>query len=190
MRDHDTMSVLYVPHQKKAFAKHRWRTDSRWQIALIPVVSFSSMTYVNVSYVFARVLVQSFAESPTPRDSSTTGWVLLYGVVAKGALELRDHPKRFSTLWLFWELGHFGSIKIAVFLTALPLIWSLQYRKLMRREGFGSWLVQEGFPTWWRSSQRLGWIRLLLFSVCNGCWCNMRVESWECCMVSRDFISS
>jgi hypothetical protein len=39
------MLVLYVPHEKKAFAKYRWRMHSQWQIALIPVVSCSSMTY-------------------------------------------------------------------------------------------------------------------------------------------------
>jgi hypothetical protein len=30
------MSVLYVPHQKKSFAKYIWRTYNRWQIAFIP----------------------------------------------------------------------------------------------------------------------------------------------------------
>jgi hypothetical protein len=34
-------------------------------------------------HVCERVLVQSLAESPTPKASSTTGWELLYGVVAK-----------------------------------------------------------------------------------------------------------
>jgi hypothetical protein len=42
------MSVLYVPHQKKSFAKYRWRTYNQWQIALIPVVSSRGMTYTNV----------------------------------------------------------------------------------------------------------------------------------------------
>jgi hypothetical protein len=45
MRDHDNMPVLYVPHQKKAFAKYRWLMHSRWQITFILIVSSSSMTY-------------------------------------------------------------------------------------------------------------------------------------------------
>jgi hypothetical protein len=48
MQDHDNMSVLYVPHQKKTFAKYRWRTYNWWQIALVPEVSSSGMTYTNV----------------------------------------------------------------------------------------------------------------------------------------------
>ncbi len=48
MRDHDKMSVLYVPHQKKSFAKYRRRTHSLWHFTLIPVVSSSGMTYANV----------------------------------------------------------------------------------------------------------------------------------------------
>jgi hypothetical protein len=48
MQDHDKMSVLYVPHQKKSFAKYRWRMYSRWQIALIPIVSSSGMTDANM----------------------------------------------------------------------------------------------------------------------------------------------
>jgi hypothetical protein len=42
------MSVLYVPHQKKSFVKYRCHTYCRWQIALIPVVSSSGMTYTKV----------------------------------------------------------------------------------------------------------------------------------------------
>jgi hypothetical protein len=48
------MSVLYVPHQKKSFIKYKWRTYSWWQIALIPVVSFSGMAYENVVSVPAE----------------------------------------------------------------------------------------------------------------------------------------
>jgi hypothetical protein len=48
MRNHDNMLVLYVPHQKKTFAKYRWRTHSQWQIALIHVVCSNGMTYANV----------------------------------------------------------------------------------------------------------------------------------------------
>jgi hypothetical protein len=51
MRDHDNMLVVYVSHRKKSFAKYRWRTYSRWQITLIPVVSSSGMTYANVESV-------------------------------------------------------------------------------------------------------------------------------------------
>jgi hypothetical protein len=54
MRDHDKMLVLYVPHQKKNFAKYRLRTYNQWQIALIPVVSSSGMTYANVVSVPAE----------------------------------------------------------------------------------------------------------------------------------------
>jgi hypothetical protein len=42
------ISVIYVPHQKKSFAKYRWRTYNWWQITLIPVVSSNDMTYVNM----------------------------------------------------------------------------------------------------------------------------------------------
>jgi hypothetical protein len=48
MRDHDNMPVLSVPQQKKSFAKYRWRTYNWWKITLIPVVSSSGMTYVNM----------------------------------------------------------------------------------------------------------------------------------------------
>jgi hypothetical protein len=48
------MPVLYVPYQKKAFAKYKWRTYNRWQLTLIPVVSSSSMTYANVVSVPAK----------------------------------------------------------------------------------------------------------------------------------------
>jgi hypothetical protein len=54
MQDHDNMSVLCMPHQKKDFAKYRWCTHSRWQFALIPVVSSNSMTYTNVVSVPAE----------------------------------------------------------------------------------------------------------------------------------------
>jgi hypothetical protein len=54
MQDHDNMPILYVPHQKKSFAKYRWRMDSRWQIAPIPVVSSSGMTYTNVVSIHAK----------------------------------------------------------------------------------------------------------------------------------------
>jgi hypothetical protein len=47
MQNHDNMWVLYVPHQKKTFAKYRWRLHSWWQIALIPVVSSNGITYAN-----------------------------------------------------------------------------------------------------------------------------------------------
>jgi hypothetical protein len=46
MQDQDKIPVLCVPHQKKSFDKYRWCTYSQWQIALIPVVSSSRMTYV------------------------------------------------------------------------------------------------------------------------------------------------
>jgi hypothetical protein len=42
------MSALYVPHQKKKLIKYRWCTSSRWQNALIPVVTSSGMTYSKV----------------------------------------------------------------------------------------------------------------------------------------------
>jgi hypothetical protein len=42
------MSVLYIPHQKKRLAKYRWRTYSRWQNALIPVVSSNETIYAIV----------------------------------------------------------------------------------------------------------------------------------------------
>jgi hypothetical protein len=48
------MLILYVPHQKKSFAKYIWRTHSRWQTALVPVVSPSGMTYVNMVSVPAE----------------------------------------------------------------------------------------------------------------------------------------
>jgi hypothetical protein len=48
MQDHDNISTIYVPHQKKSFAKYIWRMYSRWQITLIPMVSSSRMTYTNV----------------------------------------------------------------------------------------------------------------------------------------------
>jgi hypothetical protein len=48
MQDHDKMPVLCIPHQKKCFAKYGWHTYSQWQIALIPVVSSSDITYANV----------------------------------------------------------------------------------------------------------------------------------------------
>jgi hypothetical protein len=48
MQGHDKILVLYVPHQKKSFAKYRWHTYNRWQITLISVVSSSGMTYTNV----------------------------------------------------------------------------------------------------------------------------------------------
>jgi hypothetical protein len=54
MRDHDKMLILYVPHQKKSFAKYRWRTYNEWQITLIPVVSSSGMTYSNVVSIPAK----------------------------------------------------------------------------------------------------------------------------------------
>jgi hypothetical protein len=36
------------------FAKYRWHTYSRWQIALIPIVSSSGMTYRNMVSVPAE----------------------------------------------------------------------------------------------------------------------------------------
>jgi hypothetical protein len=54
MQDHANMSILYVSHQKNSFAKYIWRTYSRWQIALIPMVSSSGMTYTNVVSVPAE----------------------------------------------------------------------------------------------------------------------------------------
>jgi hypothetical protein len=48
MRDHDNIPVLCVPHQKKVFVNYRWCTYNWWQITLIPIVSYSDMTYANV----------------------------------------------------------------------------------------------------------------------------------------------
>jgi hypothetical protein len=45
MHDHDKMLVLYVSHKKKSLVKYRWRAYNQWQTALIPVVSFSDLTY-------------------------------------------------------------------------------------------------------------------------------------------------
>jgi hypothetical protein len=45
------MSVLPDPHQKKSFAKYICRTYSWWQIALIPAVHSSGMTYANMDSV-------------------------------------------------------------------------------------------------------------------------------------------
>jgi hypothetical protein len=42
------MSVLYVPHQNKSFAKYRWCMYNRWQITLKHVVSSNGMTYANM----------------------------------------------------------------------------------------------------------------------------------------------
>jgi hypothetical protein len=42
------MSALFVPHQQKKLAKYIWRTYSRWQIVLIPIVSSTGITYANV----------------------------------------------------------------------------------------------------------------------------------------------
>jgi hypothetical protein len=47
MQDHDK-SQSYMFLTKRNFAKYRWRTYNRWQIALIPVVSSSGMTYTHV----------------------------------------------------------------------------------------------------------------------------------------------
>jgi hypothetical protein len=48
MQCHANVSVLSVPHQRKAFATYRWRTHSQWQFVLIPVVSSNDTTYENV----------------------------------------------------------------------------------------------------------------------------------------------
>jgi hypothetical protein len=48
------MSVLYVPHQKKRGVKYIWCTHSRWQTALILMVSSSGMTYANVISILAK----------------------------------------------------------------------------------------------------------------------------------------
>jgi hypothetical protein len=48
------LAIFYVPHQKKSFAKYKWRTYNRWQITLIPIVSSSDMTYVNEISVLAE----------------------------------------------------------------------------------------------------------------------------------------
>jgi hypothetical protein len=48
MQDHDKISVIYVSHQNKSFAKYRCCMYSRWQIVLILVVSFNAMTYINM----------------------------------------------------------------------------------------------------------------------------------------------
>jgi hypothetical protein len=42
------MSDLYIPHQKKKVTKYRWCMYSRWQIALILVVSSNDITYINI----------------------------------------------------------------------------------------------------------------------------------------------
>jgi hypothetical protein len=47
MRDDDNMSVLYVPYQKKSLTEYRWRTHSRWQDALILIVSSNDTILCN-----------------------------------------------------------------------------------------------------------------------------------------------
>jgi hypothetical protein len=54
MHDHDNILIIYVPHQKKSFAKYIWHTYSRWHIALILVVSSSGTTYANMVSVPAE----------------------------------------------------------------------------------------------------------------------------------------
>jgi hypothetical protein len=48
MQCQDIISFLSVHHQKKTFATYSWHTHSRWQFALIPVVSSNDTTYGNV----------------------------------------------------------------------------------------------------------------------------------------------
>jgi hypothetical protein len=41
--------------KEKRLTKYRWRTCSRWQFALISIVSSSGMTYINVVSIHAEV---------------------------------------------------------------------------------------------------------------------------------------
>jgi hypothetical protein len=66
MQDYDKMLVLYVPHKKTACAKYRWRKHSRWQFALIPVVSSSGMTYTNMVSVTAKEHMSYLVFMPKP----------------------------------------------------------------------------------------------------------------------------
>jgi hypothetical protein len=43
-----TICRSYPSSPKEKIAKPKWRTYSRWQFTLIPVVSSSDMTYANV----------------------------------------------------------------------------------------------------------------------------------------------
>jgi hypothetical protein len=56
MQDYDKISVLYVSHKKKSFTKYRWRTYSRWQIALILIVSSSGVALVLICKIMTNVI--------------------------------------------------------------------------------------------------------------------------------------
>jgi hypothetical protein len=83
MRDHEKIPVLYVPHQKKTFTNYRWCTYSQWQIALIPVVSCSSMPYANMislpteehnRYIFTYITTYP----PSGAHVFNTAWITLH----------------------------------------------------------------------------------------------------------------
>jgi hypothetical protein len=56
MQDYDKISVLYVSHKKKSFTKYRWCTYSRWQIALILIVSSSGVALVLICKIMTNVI--------------------------------------------------------------------------------------------------------------------------------------
>jgi hypothetical protein len=76
MQDHDKILVLYIPHKKKSFIKYRWCTYSLWQIALIPIVSSSGMTYANVISVPAEKHNRYMTCIITYPSSDSTAYVM------------------------------------------------------------------------------------------------------------------
>jgi hypothetical protein len=52
---------------KEKLADYSWRTCSRWQLALIPVVSSSGMTYTNVASIPTEVHNVHDIHHPTER---------------------------------------------------------------------------------------------------------------------------
>jgi hypothetical protein len=82
MQNHDNMPVLYVPHQKKTFAKYRWRTHSQWRITLILVVSSNGMTYANVVSITAeehnRYIRYITTYSPCGTHAFNAAWTTLH----------------------------------------------------------------------------------------------------------------
>jgi hypothetical protein len=95
MQNYDRMLVLHIPHQKKTFVKYRLRTHSRWQIALIPMVSSSGMTYTIMVSIPSEKHMYIWHTSP------------LITQVVSTHLTLRGQRYiRYKNIFTFWGRDH------------------------------------------------------------------------------------
>jgi hypothetical protein len=90
------------------------------QLGVRTLTDWKSQASYAVLRVCKRVIVQIIAESPTPRASTTTGWELLYGMVAKGEWELWAVQKGSQLIDFFGSLDTLEALKSLCFLWHCP----------------------------------------------------------------------